>query len=41
MPDLEWDRSIFQVGGATVEIIREKLYNDDYDDYNDFFDRFN
>lgn len=39
--DIEWDRQIFQVGDATVEVIRERLLDDFYDDYGDFFERFN
>ena len=35
--DIEWDRSVFQVGDATVEIIRERVEDDDYDS---FFQRF-
>lgn len=39
--NIEWDRSVFQVGDATVEIIRERLIDDFYDDYDDFFEKFN
>lgn len=41
MIDLEWDRRVFQVGSATVGVIRERVCDDFYDDYSDFFDRFN
>jgi hypothetical protein len=41
MPDLEWDRQIFNIGEARVEIVRERLIDDFYEDDNDFFDRFN
>jgi len=39
MPDIEWERSVFNVGDAKVTVIREDVSDDFYDDYDDFFER--